>query len=53
MPSVLPSCYDFEAPLGDRAALEQRLAVHLYGTYRVAHAFLPFLHADRIGTRSR
>jgi NAD(P)-dependent dehydrogenase (short-subunit alcohol dehydrogenase family) len=29
--------------LGDRAALEQHLAVNLYGTYGVTQAFLPFL----------
>jgi NAD(P)-dependent dehydrogenase (short-subunit alcohol dehydrogenase family) len=29
--------------LGDRAALEQHLAVNLFGTYGVTQAFLPFL----------
>jgi NAD(P)-dependent dehydrogenase (short-subunit alcohol dehydrogenase family) len=33
--------------LGDRAALEQHLAVNLYGTYGVTQAFLPLLTRSR------
>ncbi|MFJ9757683.1 SDR family NAD(P)-dependent oxidoreductase [Streptomyces sp. NPDC101149] len=33
--------------LSDRAALEQQLAVNLYGTFGVTHAFLPLLTASR------
>jgi NAD(P)-dependent dehydrogenase (short-subunit alcohol dehydrogenase family) len=33
--------------LGDRAALEQHLAVNLYGTYGVIQAFLPLLTRSR------
>jgi NAD(P)-dependent dehydrogenase (short-subunit alcohol dehydrogenase family) len=33
--------------LTDRAALEQHLAVNLFGTYRVTQAFLPFLTRSR------
>jgi NAD(P)-dependent dehydrogenase (short-subunit alcohol dehydrogenase family) len=33
--------------LGDRAALEQHLAVNLYGTYGVTQAFLPLLSESR------
>ena len=33
--------------LGDRAALEQHLAVNLYGTYGVTQAFLPLLASSR------
>ena len=33
--------------LSDRAALEQHLAVNLYGTYDVTHAFLPLLTRSR------
>jgi NAD(P)-dependent dehydrogenase (short-subunit alcohol dehydrogenase family) len=33
--------------LGDRAALEQHLAVNLFGTYRVTQAFLPLLTRSR------
>jgi NAD(P)-dependent dehydrogenase (short-subunit alcohol dehydrogenase family) len=35
------------ADLGDRAALEQHLAVNLFGTYDVTHAFLPLLTRSR------
>jgi NAD(P)-dependent dehydrogenase (short-subunit alcohol dehydrogenase family) len=33
--------------LGDRAALERHLAVNLFGTYGVTHAFLPLLTRSR------
>jgi NAD(P)-dependent dehydrogenase (short-subunit alcohol dehydrogenase family) len=33
--------------LNDRAALEQQLAVNLFGPYRMAQAFLPFLTSSR------
>src|SRR4029077_7117191 len=33
--------------LGDRAALEQHLAVNLFGTYGVTQAFLPLLTRSR------
>jgi NAD(P)-dependent dehydrogenase (short-subunit alcohol dehydrogenase family) len=35
------------AELGDRAALEQHLAVNLFGTYGVTQAFLPLLTRSR------
>jgi NAD(P)-dependent dehydrogenase (short-subunit alcohol dehydrogenase family) len=35
------------ADLGDRAALAQHLAVNLFGTYDVTHAFLPLLTRSR------
>jgi NAD(P)-dependent dehydrogenase (short-subunit alcohol dehydrogenase family) len=35
------------ADLGNRAALEQHLAVNLFGTYDVTHAFLPLLIDSR------
>src|ERR1700737_200727 len=35
------------ADLSDRAALEQHLAVNLYGTYGVTQAFLPLLIRSR------
>jgi NAD(P)-dependent dehydrogenase (short-subunit alcohol dehydrogenase family) len=38
---------DLQGELGDRAALEQHLAVNLFGTYGVTLAFLPLLTRSR------
>jgi len=38
---------DLQGDLGDRAALEQHLAVNLFGTYGVTQAFLPLLTRSR------